>query len=569
MLALLAANVSWAAEAGTISGRVVDKMTGAPLRKVTLSLQGVGGGRAAAQGAFPIGAPGIRGMPPGGQQGRQTYGTRTDDQGVFRFEGLAPGSYTLIGERVGYIRQQFNPRGVSFSGTRIELRDGQQITGLLFKLSPQGVITGRVLDEDGDPLTGANLVLLRWSYVDGRRELTSAGSARVNDIGEFRIAQVPPGTYYLMAADNMGRGGPFQVEEEIPHVSTFYPRALDWSGATPLTVRDGEQISGVDVHMQRARVFSVRGTVVDSATNEPATGVALLLSPERGGVTTAYERRTSQTEVGGAFEIAGVLPGSYAITSRSRGRGPGGRGGRGNVEAEQSNGVAYQSIVVGEGDVNNVLVVLRPPLSLSGIITIDGDDSTTLPRLQISLTSDMGTGMYVARAEQDGAFEVSQLPPDRYHVSLRGLSANMYPKSLRYGDTEMLGKPLDLSGGVAGPVRIALSPNGAAVSGVVTDADDEPAGGVLVTVVPKGDGFQPDHLYKSVRTGLDGTFQVEGLAPGDYRIYAWEDLESGAERDPEFVRPFRDFGAGVSVKEGGSETVRMGLIPFEVVRPAQ
>jgi len=556
---LLLGSLAWSQELCTVAGQVVDKVTGASLRKVMVTLSANGsraGGAAMGRGGLP--------MMQGGAGGGGNRALQTDAEGRFRFEGLEPGSYRLIGEKVGYIRQEFNPRGVSFSGTRLECDGGEQLTGLLFQLSPQGVITGRVLDEEGDPLTGVSVALLRQSYSNGQRQLESTSMANSNDIGEYRIAQITPGRYYLMATANIRRDA--LLYQDAPFVSTYYPNATQWTAASQVAIREGQQLSGIDIRLQRDRVFGVRGLVMDSATGAPAAGATLVLTPQSNEPLSAYQRRSARADENGLFEFGSVLPETYAITTALRGRG-GGRGGGGAT----SIGVAYESIIVGEGDLDGVIVTLRPPLELTGVVTVEDGEATGLNRVRISLVpqSDVPQARNQARVEDDGTFTVSQLAPDRYTLTFAGLPTGMYPVSARYGDTNVLNGLMDISMGVAAPLRIVLSPNGASVNGTVTDSDDEPAAGVVVTLVPKGDGTHPDHLYQTVRTNMDGTFQIQGIAPGDYRIYAWEDLESGAERDPSFVGQFTDFGAEISVDEGEAETVQMGMIPISVVTAAR
>ena len=153
--------------------------TGEVLRKVTLTLR------------------------PNGRGGG-SYGTTSAADGSFRFASVDQGTYALIGERTGYVRETLStPSGQT---KPVEVVSEKNTSGIELKMTPQSVIAGHVFDEDGDPIQSVNVEVWRYTYPRGRKQMTQAQNGTTNDLGEFRIANLPPGRYYVSATAGR-RGG--------------------------------------------------------------------------------------------------------------------------------------------------------------------------------------------------------------------------------------------------------------------------------------------------------------------------------------------------------------------------
>jgi hypothetical protein len=188
-----------------IKGSVIDAVTNRGLRKAYLILGGL-------------------------------YASVTDDQGNFVFENVKPGSYVLNAEHQGYIDGYFGEAGSE--PIKIKLAPGQTLLDIKIELTPQAVITGRVVNEDGDPWTHASVNMFRSKWSHGHRTIQSFSGEEVNDQGEFRIGQVPPGKYYLAAEPDSGwemtnRPSGKDVTTRQP---TWYSNSLDVEGAAPIIV---------------------------------------------------------------------------------------------------------------------------------------------------------------------------------------------------------------------------------------------------------------------------------------------------------------------------------------------
>src|SRR5438876_4382254 len=203
-----------------IEGQVLNATTGEPVRKVNLTLM-----RADAQGPST------------------TFGTSTDASGKFAMKDLEPGRYRLMAQRAGFVSGQYGSRGPTQPGTEITLARGQALTDLKLRLTPHAVITGRVVDEEREPISNVQVMAMRYRYDPrGGKQLTPMGSASTNDLGEYRIFGVAPGRYILSANSRGMMMRDQSVDRSaIPHpdedyVTAYYPGAIDPASAAPVEV---------------------------------------------------------------------------------------------------------------------------------------------------------------------------------------------------------------------------------------------------------------------------------------------------------------------------------------------
>jgi hypothetical protein len=162
----------------------------------------------------------------------------------------------------------------------------------------------------------------------------------------------------------------------------------------------------------------------------------------------------------------------------------------------------------------------------------------------------------------DGAFALDYIGPDRYAVNMTGVPAGFYLKSIRSGEHDVLENGLDVTREAPAGVEIVLSGNPGGIQGQVRSEDGKPAAGATVALVPQSAGrrLRAD-WYRSVTTGQDGHFQLTSLPPGEYRLFAWDEVEDGAWMDPEFLQPMEGKSLAVTVGEGTSETLLLELKP--------
>ena len=153
----------------------------------------------------------------------------------------------------------------------------------------------------------------------------------------------------------------------------------------------------------------------------------------------------------------------------------------------------------------------------------------------------------------------SEVSPGEYLVGAAPLPPNFFIKDARVGGVDVLQKGMLVSGEIYGLLDILLSPNAAQVEGTVIDEAQQPVANGAVVLVP--DRLRDRHdLYKTTVTDQEGHFVLTGVAPGIYRVYAWEEIEAFAYFDPDLLTRFEQQAKPVNVSESSRITLDVKAI---------
>lgn len=523
-----------AGEPGTIEGLVLNLATGEPVKKANLTLMPTNPG------------PGMQ--PP--------YGATSDAGGHFGFRDIPPGTYRMMVERAGFVRASYGARSSMRAGTTITVQPGQKVTGIDFKLTPQGVVTGRVMDEDGEPVMNVSVQAMRSLYAQGRKRLMTAGYATTNDLGEYRIHSLAPGKYILSAVYRsmhgmaVERGVLRAGEADEGYAPTYYPGTNEPSGAAPVEVTSGGVLRGTDIQLLKTRTMRVRGRIANAVGNR-AGRTSVMLVP-RDSTFMGFERNNAATQADGRFEIRGVVSGSYVLMA--------------NYWDEGKSYFARQPVEVTNTNLDGITLTIGSGIDVPGAVRVEGGGTVGLENLHASVqprdfTPMMGGGG--GPLKNDGSFALQNLGPEVYTFQLYGQMGNAYLKSVRMGDQDVLANGLDITSGAAGSLDVVLSTNGGQVEGTVTNAKGEPATTAMVVLIPDAARATQTHLFKATGADQHGHFALRGVAPGEYKVYAWEDVDPSAWQDPEFMKPFETKGESISIRENSRENLRLKVIPAE------
>ncbi|MCS7023346.1 MAG: carboxypeptidase regulatory-like domain-containing protein [Bryobacteraceae bacterium] len=522
----------------SVEGIVTNAISGEPLSKASVTLRPVDGNP---------GEPG--GFGPSGEFFRfRGYSAQTDSSGRFTIPSVEPGKYRLSVTRSGFVDQDYGSNDYLRYGPPLTLAPKQHLRELNIKLTPHAVITGRIVDEDGEPMVGIQVEALRNRYSQGKRVLSVYRSATTNDLGEYRIYGLPPGSYLVAAAARRGPRPPSQAQDD--YVTTFFPGATDPNLGTFLNVAAGQQASA-DLRLRRQATYTIKGRLSDPNAGE-GRRAGVFLTP-RGMSFSTTGMRPAIVDGGGNFEIRGVPPGAYFLVATS------GQRGRPLPAARFAVEVSTRDVEVGT-------LTLQPPLQLTGRLLLEAKDPMNLSGVQVRLTlrdpvGALGLSTFSAAVKPDGTFTFDTLAADQYTVALSGLPDGYYVKHARFGNQDAFVSGVDLRAGSAMPLEISLSPNAGRLAGTVFFDQQQVAGGATVVLVPvEAQRREQPQFYKTTTSGEDGQFTISNIEPGQYRVFAWKDIEAGAYMDPDFLRPVEGSAEIVSIKESASEQVRLRVI---------
>jgi hypothetical protein len=486
----------------------------------------------------------------------------TDSQGRFTVKDLDPGSYVLNAVRNGFARQQYGERAPGRPGTPLSIGAGQALKDLVFRLVPAATISGRISDPTGEPLAGITVQVLRSTYDGtGRRTFQPVGTAHTDDRGEYRVYWITPGRYYVAA----GSGGwPIDIVlvngvnsneyVEPGYVQTFYPGTTDSSSAAAIELQPGTEIRTIDFTLRQQQVYQIRGRLFDARTGQFPKMASFTLMSRTPGAPLAPPRN-SYNGANGTFELRDVPPGAYwlraiAIDTSAP-----------PTAAHVSRNAAQIPIDVSNADVANVVLAFTPGFSVAGRIAMDDGSPVQNPeRLRVMLAPTEPTMFSPPPTlRPDATFLIENIQPGDYRISVSPLPPNTYIKSVQLGQTDVAAG-VAISGPVSDGLAVVLGTKPGEIAGRVVDKEQKPMRGIQGVLIPDRQRGRRE-LYRTAISDQNGQFTIRNVAPGDYKLFAWEDLEPFAYNDPDFLRKYEDRAVPVKVSESSKLSVEARIIP--------
>ena len=478
---------------------------------------------------------------------RENRTTSTDADGKYEFKEVIAGRYNVSASKGSYVALQYGQLRPFEPGKPLEILASQTLEKVDFALPKGAILTGRVLDEFGDPLPDAMVSVQRYQNLGGQRRLISAGrTSMTNDVGEFRLFAVPPGQYYLSATMRpMGMG---DTDDRSGYAPTYFPGTTSIAEAQKVSVGLGQIVSDMNMTLMPTRVSRVTGTAVDTQ-GRPMSGMMVMAMPRNDSMMMMFGP-PAQIKPDGSFVVSGLAPGRYMLQVR----GPTGDGESASAD-----------LTVSGDDVNGLRLVATKPSVVTGRVIVDPAAAQALrpSSMRLGLQSTQTDVMMMAMPSQPGVltddltFEL-KAAPGQFRVTLFNQPAGWAIRAVRYRGVDVTDAGVEVrpSEDLA-DVEVELTNRVTELSGVVTNTKGEAVKDYSVIVFPADrDKWTPNSRYmRTSRPDQDGRYKVSGVPAGAYLVIALDYLDQNEWNDPDFLEKVRSKATAFSVNEGETKTV--------------
>ncbi len=473
--------------------------------------------------------------------------TKTGADGRYEIAGLRGGRYSVAVTKANFVAANFGQRRPGGPGTPFDLADGQAAGNVDLRLFRAGVISGRVLDEFGDPAADVAVATLRYQFMNGERRLAPAGARSVsNDIGEFRLFGLAPGDYIVSASLQSFAFG--DTDDRSAYAATYYPGTPNPSQAQRITIAPGQTVGDLTLGLQPARAMKISGVALD-ASGKPMAG-AMVMAMGRNLFDT--NMRPAQVRPDGRFTIGGVVAGDYILRADHR---------RDDGDQEE----AMLPITVSDADIADVQLVAVRPSTVRGRVVFQGEGQPpNAASVRLSLVPSESTrfGAASTTMKEDRTFELKASPGRDYVRSPTGGGWRL--KRVTLDGQDVTDSAIEIAANASiSNVVVELTSDHADISGTVTSANGDFAQDCWVIVFARDERRwtpQTPYVLAGRPTQRNNKYQVRVL-PGDYLAVALDagDVETGEWTDPQFLGRMRDYATPFSATNGEPKTLDLKL----------
>ena len=474
-----------------------------------------------------------------------TRSTITDDRGAFVFTNLPADEYTLSASKIGYLDVVWGQRnpGSGRPGTPIRLASGQRLAPLALRMPRGGVLTGAVIDDNGEPAIGVPVRAYRWTLRRGEPSLAAASFDQTDDRGIYRIPFLAAGNYIVAATprvevDATRLAEALSAPAAASYAPVFHPGTTLASEAALVSIAIGEERADVDIQLQRVTNGRISGTVLaPGGAPQPGAKVTLGDSPQW---LSNLSTRSTQTGSRGQFVFNDVPPGPYVLIARTEG------GtllwGRADVAADSRDA--------------DVVISLRRGMSVTGTVAFDGASPVSAPAgIRLSLVG-MGPAAVgeslTAIVQRNATFALRNVPPGRYQLIAESLPSGHTLASAVFGGLDVLDSFVDVKPGEDLAGVVAMSSRVTELTGSLLDGDAQALSDYTIVAFPAETQYWSarSRRIRITRPATNGRFVFQGLPPGDYRLAAVPDAEPGQEFDPAFLQELSGEAVRLTLTEG-------------------
>ncbi len=487
---------------GAITGRVVNE-NGQPLQGAVVQIRALG-----ANGT--------------GQT------TNTDREGEFRVNGLDRATYMVTASLPAYTPA---PRDPSSAAPTYHVGDSVNLT-----LLKGGVITGTVTNVAGDPVVAVGIRVQMVRDVNGRRQPSGPARERLtDDRGVYRIYGLPPGTYVAVAGPStqFSSSEPSAYDGDAP---TYAP-ASTRDSATEISVRAGEEVSGVDI-----RYRAEQGRVISGVVNAPPDSALNVMLSARGDAGAPLSTTFYQAPGNRDFFFNGIADGDYQLVVMAYGQ-----------SVSRNISTAFKRVTVRGADVTGIQLATLPLGIVSGRIVLEELKTPECtdkrrPEFKETVVSAWHNDNEAAKetpqslwsigapaaADAEGNFTLRNLAPGEYYFVTRSPAKYWYLQSITFGAPASAARSASRSsdatlvwtkvkaGEQLSGLTITLAQGAASLRGqlVLGEGAQVPEKLFVYLVPSEREKAEAVLRYFAAPVSPDGKIALHNIAPGRYWILA-------------------------------------------------
>jgi len=514
-----------------VSGVVLNDATGTPLRRAVVTLS-------------TLDTPPLEAV------------TFTESNGVFGFTAIPPGKYRLRASMDGFQRASFGASTPARPPGTLNLAAGDGRYGITFRLRPLGSVSGVVLDPDGDPLSNVQVRLLRAGFERHKPTYESVGWASTDQSGRYCVTDVLPGQYVIMALPPQEPAALIQPEavmdQPVPvkmYALDLYPGTSRLSAAAPLLMAPGKQVEGIDFHLTARAVAPLRGKVVVPDNAQPNSSVQIEAFAQDVPDRQYQNMGTQAIAPEFNFEFPFLIAGPYLIVATF------------SVQGREYRATDRVDLPPSGQEIS---LHLDRGIDLSGRVDIEGEGDRPAGPFRVTLIS--GDSLPVrsqpaAEVKPDGTFTIPDVFPGIWDINVQPVPHEGYIKAMLLGDQDVLNDDMTITANTREPLHIVLSTRGARVAGTVMVPQDAPKSArARVLLAPAGKYEHVLSYYAIALADDTGHFEFKSVTPGQYKLYAFEELDPASYGDPGFMKALQKLAEAFDVPEGGRVTRQVPLI---------
>jgi hypothetical protein len=500
---------------------------------------------------------------------REPRSATTDLSGRYEIGDLPAGRYTVTASRAGFVTISHGQTRPNEMGRPIDVSDGQTVERINFSLPRGAAITGRILDEYGEPVAGASVQAMQMRYTNGVLQPSTVFSGngpmmmQTPDTGEFRVWGLAPGEY-LIQASVPGLGAPFESQDRAGYTPTYYPNTTTASEAHTVRVEVGQTASGIEIVLTATRTARISGTTLDGRGQ-----------PLRSGFVSAMAQSTAQMFVmrnlsgqikpDGTFTISGVTPGTYTVRASAPPGGPG----------TVPETLMATVTVVGD-DVSGVVLTPLQPATISGRIVFEPPSQMPEASQLRLMVAPKDPGMRIPMpmpggppvVNNDFTFEAKAAPGETLLRVFSDTPGTQWAtKSITVDGRDIANDGITLSSGAAVKgIEVVLTSRLQTIAGAVTNERGELATGVTVFVFPQN----PERWFPgpmalpstaTARPDQNGRYSIRTLLPpGDYYAVAVDYLDPNRRGgDRSYLEELSNRAVRFSIREEESKALDLKI----------